>query len=143
VYRSLELRAPLAARPGTQSGFRDHPRIVDPEEDTDGQGFHLQEYPLDTDHWLEAYVIVTMTRFRSTPRPPQFVETEGIARDCLGSANAFFNRIGRKPDAARFECQRAAWRLRLVSNNLDKVPVAAERFVISQQNHRLHPRLCH
>jgi hypothetical protein len=59
VYRSLEAARSAAARLGTQSGFRDHPRIVDPEEDKDRQGFHLQEYPLDTDHWLEGYVTVT------------------------------------------------------------------------------------
>jgi hypothetical protein len=56
VYRSLEAACSAVERLRSQPGFRDHPRIVDPQEETDVQGFHIQEYPLDKDHWSEGYV---------------------------------------------------------------------------------------
>jgi len=56
VYQSLEAARSAVERLRTQPGFRDHPRIVDPEQDTDEQGFHIGAYPLDKDHWSEGYV---------------------------------------------------------------------------------------
>ena len=56
VYHSLEAAHSAVERLRTQPGFRDHPRIVDPEQDTDEQGFHIGAYPLDQDHWSEGYV---------------------------------------------------------------------------------------
>jgi hypothetical protein len=59
VYRSFEAACSAAERLRIQPGFQDHPRIVDLQKDTDEQGFHIQEYPLDKDHWSEGYVTVT------------------------------------------------------------------------------------
>jgi len=56
VYRSLEAARSAADRLRIQPGFREHPQIVDPQEDTDEQGFHIGEYRLDKDHWSEGYV---------------------------------------------------------------------------------------
>ena len=56
VYRSFEAACSAVERLRSQPGFRDHPRIVDPQENTDVQGFHIQEYRLDKDHWSEGYV---------------------------------------------------------------------------------------
>jgi hypothetical protein len=56
VYRSVEAARSAVERLRIQPGFRDHPRIVDPKEDTDEQGFHIGMYPLDKDHWSDGYV---------------------------------------------------------------------------------------
>jgi hypothetical protein len=56
VYRSLDSARSAVARLRGQPGFRDHPRIVDAAEDDDDQGFHIDGYPLDKDHWSEGYV---------------------------------------------------------------------------------------
>jgi len=56
VYRSLEAARSAVDRLSVQAGFRDHPQIVDPDQDTDDQGFHIGAYPLDKDHWAEGYV---------------------------------------------------------------------------------------
>jgi hypothetical protein len=56
VYLSLEGAHSAVERLRIQPGFRDHPGIVDRQQDTDGQGFHIGAYPLDMDHWLEGYV---------------------------------------------------------------------------------------
>jgi rRNA processing protein Krr1/Pno1 len=42
VYQSLEAARSAVERLRTQPGFRDHPRIVDPEQDTDEQGSTLE-----------------------------------------------------------------------------------------------------
>jgi hypothetical protein len=56
VYRSLEAAQSAVERLRTQPGFREHPRIVDPQEDIDRQGFHIGAYPLDKDHWFKGYM---------------------------------------------------------------------------------------
>ena len=56
VYRSAEAARSAVERLRSQPGFRDHPRIVDPQEGADEQGFYIGEYPLDKDHWSEGYV---------------------------------------------------------------------------------------
>jgi hypothetical protein len=58
VYRSLQAAHSAVERLQIQPGFRDYPQIVDYEQDNDQQGFHVQEYPLDKDHWCEGYVTV-------------------------------------------------------------------------------------
>lgn len=56
VYRTIEAARSAVERLRDQPGFRDHPQVVDPLEDTDEQGFHIGKYPLDKDHWSEGYV---------------------------------------------------------------------------------------
>jgi hypothetical protein len=56
VYRSLEAAHLAVERLRAQPGFLDHPQIVDPERDSNEQGFHISVYALDKDHWSEGYV---------------------------------------------------------------------------------------
>ena len=56
VYRSLESARAAVMRLRDQPGFKEHPRIVEPDVDDDEQGFHIDRYPLDKDHWSEGYV---------------------------------------------------------------------------------------
>jgi len=56
VYRTLVGAQSAVGRLKIKSGFKDHPRIVDPVADDDDQGFHIGKYPLDKDHWSEGYV---------------------------------------------------------------------------------------
>lgn len=58
LYQSLRAAHSAVERLKIQPGFRDHPSIVDHQQDTDEQGFHIDEYPLDKDHWSEGYVTV-------------------------------------------------------------------------------------
>jgi hypothetical protein len=40
-----------------QNGFRDNPNLVNPEaEESNAQGFCIDEYDLDMDHWEDGYV---------------------------------------------------------------------------------------
>ena len=54
VYRSLDGARAAATRLQVQPGFRDHPGIVNRETD-DVQGFHIDRYQLDNDHWAEGF----------------------------------------------------------------------------------------
>jgi hypothetical protein len=56
VYRSVDSALSAVTRLQGQPGFKDHPRVVDLEIDDDPQGFHIDRYPLDKDHWSEGYV---------------------------------------------------------------------------------------
>jgi hypothetical protein len=47
VYSTEDVAREAVARIGQQPGFRDHP-----------QGFHIERYPLDADHWREGFVTV-------------------------------------------------------------------------------------
>ena len=58
VYSSMELARAAIGRLKLQPGFCDHPNIVAPDADTDDQGFHLDEYEVDRDHWTHGYVTV-------------------------------------------------------------------------------------
>ena len=52
--RALE----TVSRLRTQPGFCDHPRLIDPLEDDDENGFYIDEYTIDQDHREEGYVTV-------------------------------------------------------------------------------------
>ena len=58
VYHSAEAARAAVERLRIQPGFRDHPRIVVPGVDNDDQGFYIDMYQLDQDHWSEGYVTV-------------------------------------------------------------------------------------
>ena len=58
VYSSLELARAAVERLRIQPGFKDHPSIVNCGIDDDRQGFYIDEYHIDTDHWTEGYVCV-------------------------------------------------------------------------------------
>jgi homoserine kinase type II len=55
VYRSATSARAAIDRLKAQPGFRDNPNVVDALGDTDDQGFHVAEYPLDKDHWAEGF----------------------------------------------------------------------------------------
>jgi hypothetical protein len=56
VYRSLAAARAAIERLKLQPGFCDNPNVVDPLTDADDQGFHISEYPLDKDHWVEGFL---------------------------------------------------------------------------------------
>jgi hypothetical protein len=56
VYSSDKAARSAVARLSLQPGFCKHPYIVDPQKDDDDQGFHLNFYQLDKDHWTEGFV---------------------------------------------------------------------------------------
>ena len=53
VYRSSGAALAAVERLKVQPGFCDHPNVVE-----NGDGFCIDEYPLDKDHWTEGYVTV-------------------------------------------------------------------------------------
>ena len=56
VYKSLEAAMAAVDKLKVQLGFRDNPRVVNPEIDDDPDGFYIDEYQLDTDHWEEGFI---------------------------------------------------------------------------------------
>jgi hypothetical protein len=58
AYRSVDLACAAVERLRLQPGFCDVPRLIDPNTDDDEQGFYIDEYELDQDHWTEGYVTV-------------------------------------------------------------------------------------
>lgn len=58
VYKSLDRAKAAVERLKTQPGFRDNPLLVDPEGDGVQQGFYIDEYHLDMDHWQEGFVTI-------------------------------------------------------------------------------------
>ncbi len=55
VYSSRENAESAVARLRDLPGFRDHPQIVDYGSEG-GDGFVIDEYTLDSDHWAEGFV---------------------------------------------------------------------------------------
>lgn len=58
VYRSMEAARAAVARLSSKSGFRDFPTIVDPGMSEIPDGFYIDEYHLDMDHWESGYATV-------------------------------------------------------------------------------------
>jgi hypothetical protein len=56
AYSSRERALEAVSRLRTQPGFCEHPRLVDPIEDDDLNGFYIDEYTVDHDNWAEGYV---------------------------------------------------------------------------------------
>jgi len=58
AYSSAVHAREAVERLSALSGFRDHPRLIDPlvEESTDG--FYIDEYTIDQDNWREGYTTV-------------------------------------------------------------------------------------
>ena len=51
VYRSLDTALAAIDRVKEKPGFSDYPEIVNPKSNNDFQGFHIDEYVVDQDHW--------------------------------------------------------------------------------------------
>jgi hypothetical protein len=56
AYRSAELAHAAIQRLRDQPGFRDHPQLIDPLVDQEEEGFYLDRYELDKDHWTQGFV---------------------------------------------------------------------------------------
>ncbi len=56
VYSTESAARAAVARLSLQPGFCKHPHVVDPQKDDDDQGFQIDRYELDTDHWTEGFV---------------------------------------------------------------------------------------
>lgn len=57
AYRTLEAAHATIERLRVKPGFRDYPRILNPLVDNEDQGFYIDEYELDKDHWPEGFVV--------------------------------------------------------------------------------------
>lgn len=58
IYRTRELALAAVERLRSQPGFRDFPNIVDPEVTEEEDGFYIDAYTLDKDHWSEGFITV-------------------------------------------------------------------------------------
>jgi hypothetical protein len=58
VYRTLDAAKAAAQRLSAQPGFCKHPRIIDPTQMDEEQGFYIDKYELDKDHWTEGFKTV-------------------------------------------------------------------------------------
>jgi hypothetical protein len=59
VYATRTSAIAAVKRLAGMPGFCDHPSIVDPAQSpSDAEGFYVDEYPVDQDHWSEGYVTV-------------------------------------------------------------------------------------
>lgn len=57
VYSSESSALKAVTRVACQSGFRDHPDIVDPNGNVT-DGFHIGQYEIDVDYWTEGFMTV-------------------------------------------------------------------------------------
>ena len=55
VYSSRAAAEDAVARLRDSPGFRNHPQIIDEGSEAE-EGFHIVEYELDQDHWVEGFV---------------------------------------------------------------------------------------
>ena len=55
IYRSIVAARAAVDKVKGQAGFCDHPNLVNPESDDDSQGFYIDEYVLDKDHWEDGF----------------------------------------------------------------------------------------
>ncbi len=55
IYSSKEAARAAVDRLKHQPGFRDFPRIVNADIDEQPDGFYIDEYVVDQDHWQEGY----------------------------------------------------------------------------------------
>ena len=56
IYGTMDKALAAVNKIKIQPGFCDHPNLVNPEVDNDSQGFYIDEYYLDMDHWEEGYI---------------------------------------------------------------------------------------
>ena len=56
IYRTHADATAAIDRVKNLPGFSDYPLLMDRLDDSDG--FHIDEYPLNKDHWEEGYVTV-------------------------------------------------------------------------------------
>lgn len=62
VYRSLEAANAAVDRLRIQPGFSKHPNVIAPGVTDDEDGFYVDEYQLDEDHWTEGFATLVGDR---------------------------------------------------------------------------------
>ena len=58
VYKTREDALDAILRVKAQPGFCDHPELIDHSDSACINGFNIDEYELNVDHWEEGYVTV-------------------------------------------------------------------------------------
>jgi hypothetical protein len=58
IYSSRAAAEAAVLRLRVQPGFCERPNVVNTEVDQDANGFYIDEYRMDEDHWREGYVTV-------------------------------------------------------------------------------------
>jgi hypothetical protein len=58
IYRSAQSAQAAVERLKIQPGFRDNPTLINPDIDEHEQGFYIDEYILDSDHWPLGFATV-------------------------------------------------------------------------------------
>ncbi|CAG0926367.1 hypothetical protein TFLX_00035 [Thermoflexales bacterium] len=58
IYSSRSAALAAIDRVKTQPGFSDFPRLLDPLSEDEVDGFYIDEYVLDQDHWSEGFITV-------------------------------------------------------------------------------------
>jgi hypothetical protein len=56
IYRNRASAEAAMKRLGSQPGFEFHSNFADPDAEGVQQGFYIDEYLLDQDHWVEGYI---------------------------------------------------------------------------------------
>jgi hypothetical protein len=56
VYRTMDAARAAVERLREQPGFSKHPNIIDPAVTDEEDGFYIDEYALDVDHWPDGFV---------------------------------------------------------------------------------------
>ena len=56
VYRTLGAAKMAVGRLGMKPGFFRHPAHIDPVATDEEDGFYIDEYELDKDHWTDGFV---------------------------------------------------------------------------------------
>jgi homoserine kinase type II len=59
VYSSKQTALDAIHRLKGQPGFKDAPELRDPLHEDQSDGFYLDEYRVDADHWAEGHVTVS------------------------------------------------------------------------------------
>lgn len=58
VYSSLSSAQKAVERLRTMPGFRDYPLLINPLVDDEEEGFYIDAYTLDQDHWNDGFETV-------------------------------------------------------------------------------------
>ena len=58
IYTSSEAALEAIERAKILTGFADYPQLINPLKDEEENGFYIDEYSLDEDHWTDGYVTV-------------------------------------------------------------------------------------
>ena len=55
VYSTVEAARAAVERLAKQPGFSDEPEIINPGSDDEEQGYYIDKYKIDEDHWTDGF----------------------------------------------------------------------------------------